>query len=172
MFSKLSFGQSKDGLLSLDDAKGNDAAQKLSSLGFSPVNYRDALETYAVGLDIPGIGPDARTAATVAPSEQPAASPATMAQTVASTATAGTTPAPAVAPVAARIIDPGNAKAAASMLQAALDQGNSATGNGALSGLPEGTPNRNTTEDAALSALVQSLKAGSDPNKSDTAPAA
>ncbi len=65
MFSKLSFGQSKDGLLPLDDAKGSAAAQKLSSLGFSPVHYRDALEQYASGLDIPGIGRGAQPAASM-----------------------------------------------------------------------------------------------------------
>ncbi|MGF7173905.1 hypothetical protein [Azospirillum doebereinerae] len=158
MFSKLSFGQSEDGLLSLDDAKGSAAAQKLSSLGFSPVNYRDALEQYASELDIPGIGrgtqpaePAPTTATTATTSSQPAASPATTNPPPAATAAVSKPAAP---------IDPGNARAAASMLQAALDKGNEKASDSALS-------NTNKAEDAALSALTQALKTGISQEKSD-----
>jgi len=144
MFSELAFGQSEDGLLSVNDPKGSAAAQKLTSLGFSPVNYRDALEQYASGLDIPGIGRSAQPAAPIpasASSDQPAANPAT---------------------TAADVADPGNAKAAASMLQGALDKRNDT-----VTGVSGSFSNTNKAENMTLDALVQSLKAGTNQEKGD-----
>ncbi|CAO3427444.1 hypothetical protein [Azospirillum doebereinerae] len=168
MFSTLSFGQSEDGLLSLDDAKGNAAAQKLSSLGFSPVNYRDALEQYASELDIPGVGRGAQPAkpssTTVVPPNQTTASPATATPLATNQPPAAT--AAASGPVSAAVIDPGNTKAAASMLQAALDKGNDRASDTA--GVLSST---NKAEDATLSMLAQSLKSGVGQEKSDKTPA-
>ncbi|MDQ2105671.1 hypothetical protein [Azospirillum isscasi] len=59
-FNKLDFGLEVEGgeggLLKSNDAKGEAAAELMSTLGFTAKFYRNGLAEYAAGVDIPGIG--------------------------------------------------------------------------------------------------------------------
>ncbi|WP_162487971.1 hypothetical protein [Azospirillum lipoferum] len=157
------FAQQRLKAASLIPAEDRAAVDKLSQAGFDETVYRDAFARYAADASKPdGAAPSGATAP-----QQPTGAP-TEADSSASTSTANAAQnAPAVAATKPAVSDPGNAKAAASMLQSALEAGAKKTA--ATGILDTASSAGKDVSDSVLNSLVGSLKAGAGKDKTDTA---